>query len=78
MAPATDDRQIVGYSPTTGEPIYRTLLDLTGRYEYFVENFGTVYADSPEDVMAKVLKGTGENVPNSRITLLGVSTVGGK
>lgn len=68
------DQEIIGYNPTTGDPIYRKRLSLTGTYEYFVQDVGTIYADSPAEAITHVKDVYDLDVNASQVHMCGLNS----
>lgn len=65
---------IESYDRKTGKPIYRKHLSVKGDHEYFVNNVGTVYGDSPGHVMKKLYDVRNITVPLTDIGLIGLNS----
>lgn len=68
------DQEVIGYNPTTGDPIYRKKLSLTGTYEYFVQDVGTIYADTPAEAITHVKDVYDLNVNASQVHMCGLNS----
>lgn len=69
-----DNWVIESYDPRTGKPIYRKYMSVKGDHEYFVNNIGTVYGNSPGNVLAKIADVYNVLVKLADIHLVGLNT----